>query len=101
MLDRALAMLESAADTVPMDRIKVLNFRAVPVAMLGEWEKAQERRQHAISLAEQLTLDPALHAELLANYAHALRKNHHRREARSIEGTCRRDSTPSGAQRSR
>jgi tetratricopeptide (TPR) repeat protein len=86
MLDRALEIFNTAPDTVPLDRIKLLYLRAALHAMQGEWQKAQEELRDAISIADQEKgLDPAYYSCLLANYAQVLRKNHRRREARPIE----------------
>jgi hypothetical protein len=86
VLDRALSVLNTAPDTVPMDRLRVLNLRGVLDAREGKWPKAEEEFQGAISLANgEKRMDPDFHCQLLANYAHALRRNHHRREARSVE----------------
>jgi tetratricopeptide (TPR) repeat protein len=86
VLDGALAILDVASDTVPMDRLKLLNLRSVLDAREGEWQKAKDRLQRAISIAEHETaLEPTFHSMLLANYAQALRKVHQRSEARSVE----------------
>jgi hypothetical protein len=86
MLDRALAILNAASDTVPWDRIKELYLRAVLYAREGKLQNAEEELKGAISLANQEKgLDPAFYSNLLANYANVLRKNHQRREARAIE----------------
>jgi hypothetical protein len=62
-----------------------------------EWPKAEQDLHEAVSLADlELRMAPAARAILLAEYARVLRKNHHGREARSIEERLRslkRDST--------
>jgi len=85
-LDRALAIVASAKDAVPMDRIKLLTSRAGLHAWQGEWREAEADLGSAISTADRDTrLDPAVLKSLLANYAQVLRKNHRGREARTIE----------------
>lgn len=86
ILDRARSIFNAAPDTLPMDRIKVLNLRAVLHARQGDWQEAEEELQNATSIADQQTgLDPGFHSYLLTNYAKALRKNRHRHEARLVE----------------
>jgi tetratricopeptide (TPR) repeat protein len=85
-LDRALSIVTSAKDAVPMDRIKLLTSRAELHVRLREWREAEADLGSAISTVDRDTrLDPALLKALLVNYAHVLRKNHRGREARTIE----------------
>ena len=85
-LDRALAIITSAKDAVPMDRIKLFRARAELHVRQGEWRQAEADLGSAVSMADRDTrLDPAVLKSLLADYAHALRKNHRGREARTIE----------------
>jgi len=86
VLDRALAIVEVAEDALPMDRIKLLNLRAAAHGRQGEWPEALEKLCQAISIAEGVGVsEPAVLRLVLDNYAIALRKNHHRKEARVIE----------------
>jgi tetratricopeptide (TPR) repeat protein len=85
-LDRALAIVTSAKDAVPMDRIKLFMARAELHVRQGEWREAEADLGSALSTADRDTrLNPAVLKSLLANYAHVLRKNHRGREARTIE----------------
>jgi tetratricopeptide (TPR) repeat protein len=85
-LDRAMSIITTATDTVPADRIKLLNIRAALHARRGEWKKAREDLQDAVLIADrEMQLDPAYLGLLLGHYAQVLRKNHQRKEARSIE----------------
>lgn len=82
--------LASAAETwtapVPLDRIKLLNARAVAHAKRGEWQEAQEKWCEAIAIADRAGVsNPVVLTSVLNNYAVALRKNHHRRAARAME----------------
>jgi len=86
VLDRALLILNIARDAVPMDRVRLLNIRAVLDARRGDWQKAEEELNGAVSMADrQERMDPDVHSHLLADYARVLRKNHHRRQARLVE----------------
>jgi tetratricopeptide (TPR) repeat protein len=85
-LDRALAIVAAAENGFPLDRLKLLNFRAVAYAGQGEWPEAQEKLRLAIAIAEDMgASEPGVLRTVLNNYAIALRKNHHRREARTVE----------------
>jgi tetratricopeptide (TPR) repeat protein len=85
-LDRALAIVTSAKDAVPMDRIRLFRARAELHVRQGEWREADADLGSAVSMADRVTrLDPAVLKSLLAEYAHVLRKNHRGREARTIE----------------
>ena len=85
-LDRALAIVNSAQDTIPMDRVKFLGVRAALYARQGKWQAAGEDLRSAISLADRDTrLDPAELKTLLLNYVYVLRKTHRKKEARSVE----------------
>jgi len=55
-------------------------------ARQGEWPEAQEKLRLAMAIAEGAGVsEPIVLRSLLNNYATALRKNHHRKEARAIE----------------
>jgi tetratricopeptide (TPR) repeat protein len=85
-LDRALTIFSSSKDALAMDRIKLLNVRAALHARQGKWSEAEQDLRDAISLAgceSATTFIPC--ASILTNYAYVLRKNHHGREARSID----------------
>jgi tetratricopeptide (TPR) repeat protein len=85
-LDRALVIHDRAQDCLPIDRIKFLNLRSVLHARLGEWAQAEQDLRDALSMADDLPyLDPDLLRPMLTNYSYVLRRNHRRREARSIE----------------
>jgi tetratricopeptide (TPR) repeat protein len=85
-LDRAFAILTLAQDAAPLDRIKLLNLRGVLHARQGDWRQAEQDLHDALSMSDREPwVDPVAHRSLLTNYALVLRKNHHRREARSIE----------------
>jgi tetratricopeptide (TPR) repeat protein len=93
VLDRALIIHQRAKDSLPIDRIKFLDLRGVLQARLGEWQQSEQDFRDALSLADREPyMDPALFRPLLSNYAYVLRRNHHRREARSIEA--RRGALP-------
>jgi hypothetical protein len=86
MLDRALAIFSRAKDAVPMDRIKLLDLRGALHARLGQWQQSeQDLGDSLLILDRQPSVDPALVRSLLGVYAYVLHRNHHRREARSIE----------------
>lgn len=86
ILDRALAVVASAADAVPTDRIKLLMVRAAVHTRQREWREAEAELRSALSTADHDTrLAPPDLRVLLASYAQALRKNHRKSEARSIE----------------
>jgi tetratricopeptide (TPR) repeat protein len=85
-LDRALAIANSATDAVPVDRMKVLQLRGVLQARRREWVCAEQDLREALAIADgEPRLDENVLASLLTAYARVLRKNHHSREARSIE----------------
>jgi tetratricopeptide (TPR) repeat protein len=85
-LDRALAVYNLAKDAVPFDLIKLLDLRGVLHARLGEWQQSEQDLCDALSMIDrQPSIDPFLLRSLLGNYSYVLRRNHHRREARSIE----------------
>jgi tetratricopeptide (TPR) repeat protein len=85
-LDRALAIFSSAKDAVSMDRIKLLKVRGVLRAWQGDWQGAEQDLRDALTLVDREPwVAPLALRELLDNYAAVLRKNNHKREARSIE----------------
>jgi tetratricopeptide (TPR) repeat protein len=84
-LDRALTTFSRARDAVPMDRINLLNVRGLLHARQGEWREAEQDFSGALALADrEPSVNPVALRSLLDSYAGALRKNHHRREARAI-----------------
>lgn len=85
-LDRALAIFDSGKDAVSLDRIKLLNIRGVLQARQGDWQGAEQNLREALTMADrERWVDPFTLREVLNNYAVVLRRNNHRREARSIE----------------
>jgi tetratricopeptide (TPR) repeat protein len=85
-LDQALIIFGRAKDTVPMDRIKLLNVRGVLHARQGDWREAEQELHDALSMSDREPwVNPVALRSLLTNYAQVLRRNHHGREARSIE----------------
>jgi len=89
-LDRALSIVQSARDAVPMDVINVLRIRAVLYAHQGQWQAAAEDQGSALSMADRdARLEPAEQKLMLDNFAHILRKAHRSKEARSIEARAR------------
>ncbi|MBI4911059.1 MAG: hypothetical protein HY820_46045 [Acidobacteria bacterium] len=86
VLARALAIFDRPEGTVPMDRIRTLYVSGALHARLGEWMEAERDLSRAVELAEgEQRMDAFSLRVLLAGYAQALRKNGHRREARSID----------------
>ena len=85
-LDRALTIFSLSKDAVPTDTIKVLHVRGVLQARQGAWLEAEADLGKALSMADREPwVDPIALRSLLTSYAYVLRRNHHRREARSIE----------------
>jgi tetratricopeptide (TPR) repeat protein len=85
-LDHALDIFSRAKDAVPMDRIKLLHVLGVLYARQGDWPIAEQYLREALSLSDpQPGVDPLALRSLMTSYAIVLRKNHHGREARSIE----------------
>jgi hypothetical protein len=86
VLDRSFAIFTTVKETLPMDRIKVLNVRAVLHTRQGKWREAEQDLSDAVKLADcQPKAAALLCAPLLTNYAYVLRKNHHASEARAID----------------
>jgi tetratricopeptide (TPR) repeat protein len=85
-LNEALAIFERAPDAVPSDCIDLLHTRGVLCARQGEWGAAVQDLAAALSIADRESrMDPTALRSLLIDYRAVLRKNHRRREARSIE----------------
>ena len=85
-VDRASAIFAHTRDAAPMDRSKLLAARGMLHASLGEWRSAEKDFREALWLADgQPDVGPAYVFNLLNRLAEALRKNHHRHEAREIE----------------
>ena len=85
-LEDAWAVVVQAKDTVPMDRIRLLNIRGVLHQRRGEWREAEDDLRDALFLADgQPALDPAALLPLLASYSQVLRRNGRGNEARIIE----------------
>jgi tetratricopeptide (TPR) repeat protein len=86
VLDRALAIYSLAKDAVAIDRINIFALRGILHARLGEWRRSEQDLGDALSTIDrQPSVDPTLLRSLLGNYSYVLRRNHHLREARSIE----------------
>jgi hypothetical protein len=85
-LDRGLEIFESAKEAVPMDRIKLLNVRAILHAREGHWQDATRDWRQAVSLLDASAgqCDTKLAAEPRENYAMALRKTHQGHDARVV-----------------
>jgi tetratricopeptide (TPR) repeat protein len=85
-LDRALAIFSRANDAAPFDRIKVLHCRGALYARQSGWREAVQDFHDALAIADQEPwIDPVVLRSLLKDYAYVLRRNHHAREARSME----------------
>jgi tetratricopeptide (TPR) repeat protein len=85
-LDRALAIFSRAEDAAPMDRIKLLNVRGVLRTRQGDWTGAEQDLHGALLMVDREPwVNPVALRSLLDNYSRVLRRNHHKREARSIE----------------
>jgi hypothetical protein len=69
-----------------MDRIKLLHVRGVLYARQCDWRESKQDLHDALSMLDREPwVDQAALRSLLTDYAIVLRKNHHGREARSIE----------------
>lgn len=85
-LNEALTIFKRSSDADPRDRISLLRTSGVLYARQGEWREAQQYLADALSLADhESRVDPTVLRSLLADYAAVLRKNHRRREARTVE----------------
>jgi tetratricopeptide (TPR) repeat protein len=85
-VDRASAVFAQAGDAAPMDRSKLLAARGTLHASLGQWRSAEKDFREGLYLADgQHDVGPAYVLSLLNRLAEAMRKNHHRHEARKIE----------------
>jgi tetratricopeptide (TPR) repeat protein len=85
-VDRASAIFSQLRDAAPMDRSKLLGVRGTLHARLGEWPSAERDFREGLSLAEAQPGVGTTHILiLLKGLAEALKKNHHRQEARGIE----------------
>jgi tetratricopeptide (TPR) repeat protein len=93
VLDRAFVIHDRGKDSLPSERIKFLHLRSVLHARLGEWTRSEQDLRDALSLADrQSYVHPEFLRVMLSSYSYALRKNHHRREARAIDA--RRNGLP-------
>jgi tetratricopeptide (TPR) repeat protein len=85
-LDHALTIFSRARDAFPTDSIRVFSVRGVLQALQGAWLEAEQDLSKAFSIADREPwVDPIALRSLLTSYAYVLRRNHHRREARTIE----------------
>lgn len=79
-------MFQASRDTPDLDYVKLLSNSGVLHAHLGAWHDAAEDLSQAVVIAERAgTTPPGIMWPILTNYAHVLRKNHRRREAREVE----------------
>ena len=68
-----------------MDRIKLLHVRGVLQAWRNDWQGAEQYLHDALTMADHESwVEPFALRPLLNAYAEVLRKNHRRREARSV-----------------
>jgi len=89
-VDRALTELKTAANAVPMDRIRLLQLRATLDLRKGNWRQAERDLEEAIALArDEPRADRELPASMMMAYAELLRKHHRRREAHVLEQSAR------------
>ena len=85
-LHRALTIVQSARDAVPMDWINVFFMQAALYARQGKWQAAAEKQGAALALADRdARLDPPRRKLMMANFAYILRKARRAKEAKSIE----------------
>jgi len=85
-VDRASAIFSEARNTVPMDRSKLLCVRGKLHSVLGEWPSAERDLREALSLSDSRpAVGAAYMVNLMNSLAEAMKKNHHRREAREID----------------
>jgi len=85
-LNEALTILDRAPDADPWDRVNLLHTRGALYARRGEWRDAEHDLAQALSIADRESrAEPSVLRPLLIDYATALRKNHRRQEARSVE----------------
>ena len=86
LLDQASAVFADAAEADPWDRVKLLHTRGALQARQGQWKEAEQDLADALALADRESrVEPAALRDMLMDYAKALRKNHRRSEAQSIE----------------
>ena len=85
-LDRALTIVQSVKEAVPMDLINVVRTRGVLFARQGKWQAAAEDYGPAMAMVDRDTrLDPGQRKLMMDTFAYILRKAHRTKEARSIE----------------
>ena len=85
-LERAMAIISAAKETVAGDRIALLFTRGLLYTSQRQWLDAEPDLREALSIADREKVpDPRVLAKLLPDYATVLRKIHRRGEARSIE----------------
>jgi tetratricopeptide (TPR) repeat protein len=90
-LDAALARLSPG-----LDRIKLLNNRAVLKGRQGRWPSAEADLREAVAMADrEPKLDGVYMATLLTNYAQVLRRNRRVHEARRVEARAAATRSPS------
>ena len=85
-LDGARAIFSRAKDTIPNVHSKLFLVWGVLHARQVDWRQAEQDFCLALSMSDRRPwADPIVLRPLLTHYAYVLRKNHHGREARSIE----------------
>jgi tetratricopeptide (TPR) repeat protein len=83
-LDRAAAILTTAKDVVPMDRIVLQQARGRLHARRREWLEAEQDLRAAFELADREGAQSAVTESTLLEYGVVLRKVHRNAEARSM-----------------
>ena len=85
LLDTGLAILSRARDAVPLDRVNLLNTRAILRVHQNHWKEAESDLAEAAFLCrQQPQMDLAELEPILNNYAFVLRKVR-RKNARAVE----------------
>jgi len=78
-------VLESVADTTPVDRLGAMHVRAMLRAAQSRWADSEQDILQALSIAERdKSVPPVRVGILLDQYALLLRKMHRKHEARAI-----------------
>jgi tetratricopeptide (TPR) repeat protein len=86
LVDQASSIFSKIRDAAPMDRSKLLGVRGSLHAALGEWPSAENDFREALLVADGQAAISTAHTVILLNgLAEALKRNHHRQEARRIE----------------
>jgi len=97
-VEHATAILSRSKDALPMDHSKFLMVRGALHARRSEWPNAERDFRDALTITEgQHAVDASYVLKVLTSLTEALRKNHHRKEAREGEAraTALRVASPS------